>query len=64
MGVEEKTKKRAAYLVQRAQQATQAYVSLRKRRDYEIEGFTSEIIALRKEIKKMEKMVLRFAIKA
>jgi hypothetical protein len=53
-------KKREAFLAQRAQQATQAYVSLRKRRDYEIEGFTSEIIALRREIKKMEKMVLRF----
>ena len=57
---EEGKKKRYAFLVQRAEQATQAYVNMRKRRDYEIEGFTSEIIGLRREIKKMEKMVLRF----
>lgn len=58
--MEEVHKKRCDGLVSRAQQATSAYISLRKRRDYEIEGFTNEIIALRRDIKRMEKTLLKF----
>ncbi|KAJ3223318.1 Coiled-coil domain-containing protein 77 [Clydaea vesicula] len=53
-------KKRHAQLVQRAEQVASSYVALRKRRDYEIEGFTNDIKMLRKQLRNLEKSVLKY----
>lgn len=37
-----------------------SYKSLKKRRDYEIEGFTNDILHLRKQLKTLEKHILKF----
>ncbi len=37
-----------------------SYNSLKKRRDYEIEGFTNDILMLRKQLKILEKNILKY----
>jgi hypothetical protein len=37
-----------------------SYSSLKKRRDYEIEGFTNDILMLRKQLKMLEKNILKY----
>ena len=37
-----------------------SYSSLKRRRDYEIEGFTNDILILRKQLKVLEKNILKF----
>ena len=37
-----------------------SYKSLQKRRNYEIEGFTNDILILRKQLKTLEKTILKF----
>ncbi|TPX69535.1 hypothetical protein CcCBS67573_g06820 [Chytriomyces confervae] len=37
-----------------------SYNSLRRRRDYEIEGFTNDILMLRKQLKNLEKSILKY----
>ncbi len=39
---------------------TSSYNSLKKRRDYEIEGFTNDILMLRKQLKLLEKNILKY----
>ncbi|KAJ3059687.1 Coiled-coil domain-containing protein 77, partial [Podochytrium sp. JEL0797] len=36
------------------------YNALKRRRDYEIEGFTNDIFLLRKQLKVLEKSILRY----
>lgn len=36
-------------------------MNLKKRRHYEIEGFTNDILSLRKQLKQLEKALLNFA---
>ena len=38
-----------------------SYKLLQKRRNHEIEGFTNDIILLRKQLKTLEKTILKFA---
>jgi coiled-coil domain-containing protein 77 len=38
-----------------------SYHTLKRRRDYEIEGFTNDIMLLRKQLKAMEKHILKYA---
>ena len=52
--------KKQEFLKQRTDSITQSYNSLKKRRDHEIEGFTNDIIHLRKSLKKLEKYILKF----
>ena len=37
-----------------------SYNALKKRRDYEIEGFTNDIMMLRKQLKVLEKNILKY----
>lgn len=37
-----------------------SYMALKRRRDYEIEGFTSDIISLRKQLRVLEKSILKY----
>lgn len=53
-------KRKQQQLVQRAEQVTTSYINLRKRRDYEIEGFANDIISLRRNIRDLEKSLLKF----
>jgi hypothetical protein len=39
---------------------TNSYTALKKRRDYEIEGFTSDIINLRNQLRLLEKSLLKY----
>jgi hypothetical protein len=39
----------------------ESYVALKKKRDFEIEGFTSDILLLRKQLKTLEKAILKYA---
>ncbi|KAJ1342159.1 hypothetical protein BSLG_003286 [Batrachochytrium salamandrivorans] len=38
-----------------------SYTSLKRRRDYEIEGFTNDILSLRKQLRTLEKNILKFS---
>ncbi|RKO96663.1 hypothetical protein CXG81DRAFT_27221 [Caulochytrium protostelioides] len=53
-------KKKHAHLVNRIETLTSSYQSLKKRRDYEIEGFTNDIMALRKQLKAVEQNCYRY----
>ena len=37
-----------------------SYNALKKRRDYEIEGFTNDILMLRKQLRVLEKSILKY----
>jgi hypothetical protein len=37
-----------------------SYNSLKRRRDYEIEGFTNDILILRKQLRVLEKSILKY----
>jgi hypothetical protein len=39
---------------------TISFTALKKRRDYEIEGFTNDILMLRKQLKVLEKNILKY----
>ena len=52
--------KKQKQLQQKIDLVTQSYIALRKRRDFEIEGFTSEVQLLRRSIKELEKCILKF----
>lgn len=53
-------KKRLSYLQQRLESISSSHKSLQKRRHYEIEGFTNDILMLRKQLKTLEKTILKF----
>ncbi|KAJ3262619.1 Coiled-coil domain-containing protein 77 [Boothiomyces macroporosus] len=40
--------------------ANQNYLALKRRRDYEIEGFTSDIVNLRQQLRTLEKSILKY----
>jgi hypothetical protein len=37
-----------------------SYAALQRRRDYEIEGFTNDIISLRQQLRVLEKSILKY----
>ncbi|KAI9001951.1 hypothetical protein BC832DRAFT_593803 [Gaertneriomyces semiglobifer] len=53
--------KKVSALQSRLGTLTSTYSALKKRRDYEIEGFTNDILNLRKQMKHLERGILRFA---
>ncbi|KAJ3027291.1 UNVERIFIED_CONTAM: Coiled-coil domain-containing protein 77 [Siphonaria sp. JEL0065] len=53
-------KKKSEVLGSRIEILTKNYNSLRRRRDYEIEGFTNDILLLRKQLKILEKSILKY----
>ncbi|KAJ3201562.1 Coiled-coil domain-containing protein 77 [Entophlyctis luteolus] len=57
---EKGSKKKAQALDSRIQLLTKNYNSLKRRRDYEIEGFTNDILMLRKQLKMLEKSILKY----
>ncbi|KAI8618983.1 hypothetical protein BC830DRAFT_1106272 [Chytriomyces sp. MP71] len=59
--LERTSQKKTDVLTSRVQMITKNYNALRRRRDYEIEGFTNDILMLRKQLKTLEKSILRFA---
>ncbi|KAJ3332667.1 Coiled-coil domain-containing protein 77 [Blyttiomyces sp. JEL0837] len=58
--MEKSTKKRANQLTERLHLLTTSYNNLKRRRDYEIEGFTNDILLLRKQLKVLEKSILKY----
>ncbi|KAJ3229229.1 Coiled-coil domain-containing protein 77 [Chytriomyces hyalinus] len=58
--LERNSKKNSNVLGQRVEILTKNYNSLRRRRDYEIEGFTNDILMLRKQLKNLEKSILKY----
>ncbi|KAI9093069.1 hypothetical protein DFS34DRAFT_652657 [Phlyctochytrium arcticum] len=54
-------KRRIDYLQSRLSAVTSTYTALKRRRDYEIEGFTNDILMLRKQLKMLERNILRYA---
>lgn len=57
---EQSAAKKTSYLNSRIQALTASYNSLKRRRDYEIEGFTNDILLLRKQLKVLEKSILKY----
>ncbi|KAI9352724.1 hypothetical protein BDR26DRAFT_1002869 [Obelidium mucronatum] len=53
-------KKKSEVLGSRIEILTKNYNALRRRRDYEIEGFTNDILLLRKQLKILEKSILKY----
>ncbi|KAJ3196540.1 Coiled-coil domain-containing protein 77 [Irineochytrium annulatum] len=53
-------KKRTNFLSAKIQTLTSNYAALKRRRDYEIEGFTNDIAMLRKQLKALEKSILKY----
>lgn len=37
-----------------------SYSAIKRRRDYEIEGFTNDILTLRKQLRTLEKSILKY----
>ncbi|KAJ3124676.1 Coiled-coil domain-containing protein 77 [Physocladia obscura] len=58
--LEKGTQKRTQVMDNRIEILTKNYNSLRRRRDYEIEGFTNDILLLRKQLKVLEKSILKY----
>ncbi|KAJ3281843.1 Coiled-coil domain-containing protein 77 [Borealophlyctis nickersoniae] len=54
-------KRKIEHLQNRLSAINSSYASLKRRRDYEIEGFTNDILMLRKQLKSLEKSILRYA---
>ncbi|KAJ3057258.1 Coiled-coil domain-containing protein 77 [Rhizophlyctis rosea] len=52
-------KKTVDHLKSRLSATASSYQSLKRRRDYEIEGFTNDILMLRKQLKTLEKTILK-----
>ncbi|KAI8807151.1 hypothetical protein BJ742DRAFT_813626 [Cladochytrium replicatum] len=52
--------KKANYLRSRFDAVIANYNNLKRRRDYEIEGFTNDILHLRKQLKTLEKSILKY----
>ncbi|KAJ3079118.1 Coiled-coil domain-containing protein 77 [Quaeritorhiza haematococci] len=53
-------KRKVDALQRKVDAITTSYLSLKRRRDYEIEGFTNDILNLRKQIKNLERNILKF----
>ncbi|KAJ3036047.1 Coiled-coil domain-containing protein 77 [Rhizophlyctis rosea] len=49
------------HLKSRLASTASSYQSLKRRRDYEIEGFTNDIVMLRKQLKTLEKNILKYS---
>ncbi|KAH6591237.1 hypothetical protein BASA50_008815 [Batrachochytrium salamandrivorans] len=49
------------YFKSRLETVNASYTSLKRRRDYEIEGFTNDILSLRKQLRTLEKNILKFS---
>ncbi|ORY48279.1 hypothetical protein BCR33DRAFT_714666 [Rhizoclosmatium globosum] len=58
--VERGSQKKENVLGSRIELLTKNYNALRRRRDYEIEGFTNDILLLRKQLKILEKSILKY----
>eukprot|EP00842_Homolaphlyctis_polyrhiza_P005504 jgi/Hompol1/5955/HPOL_004774-RA len=52
--------RRVEYLKSRLESVNAGYMSLKRRRDYEIEGFTNDILSLRKQLRNLEKSILKY----
>lgn len=52
--------KKIEYLKAKADSATANYTTLKRRRDYEIEGFTADILNLRAQLKSLERSILKY----
>ncbi|KAI9343889.1 hypothetical protein DFJ73DRAFT_941775, partial [Zopfochytrium polystomum] len=52
--------KKTNYLSTKIQALTTSYNSLKRRREYEIEGFTNDILLLRKQLRSLEKSILKY----
>ncbi|KAI8911664.1 hypothetical protein EDD86DRAFT_189111 [Gorgonomyces haynaldii] len=52
--------RRLDHMKTRLEQAQNNYNSIKRRRDYEIEGFTNDILALRKQLRTLEKSILKY----
>ncbi|KAI8899652.1 hypothetical protein BC833DRAFT_585028 [Globomyces pollinis-pini] len=52
--------KKIEYLKTRFDQVNASYNALKRRRDYEIEGFTSDIVSLRQQLRVLEKNILKY----
>ncbi|TPX71511.1 hypothetical protein SpCBS45565_g01048 [Spizellomyces sp. 'palustris'] len=59
--IEKTFKKKVDYLQSRLSAITSSYTALKRRRDYEIEGFTNDILILRKQLKVLERSILKYA---
>ncbi|KNC97914.1 uncharacterized protein SPPG_09420 [Spizellomyces punctatus DAOM BR117] len=59
--IERTFKKKVEYLQSRLSAITSSYTALKRRRDYEIEGFTNDILILRKQLKVLERSILKYA---
>nr|KAJ3421820.1 Coiled-coil domain-containing protein 77 [Polyrhizophydium stewartii] len=58
--IEAASNRRIEYLKSRLESVNASYASLKRRRDYEIEGFTTDIMSLRKQLRTLEKNILKF----
>ncbi|KAJ3276464.1 Coiled-coil domain-containing protein 77 [Terramyces sp. JEL0728] len=54
------TEKKLEYFKSKVDAANQNYMALKRRRDYEIEGFTSDIVNLRQQLRTLEKSILKY----
>ncbi|KAK5673515.1 hypothetical protein QVD99_000955 [Batrachochytrium dendrobatidis] len=52
--------RQVGYLKSRLETVNSSYTSLKRRRDYEIEGFTNDILSLRKQLRTLEKNILKY----
>ncbi|KAI8826843.1 uncharacterized protein EV422DRAFT_549502 [Fimicolochytrium jonesii] len=59
--IERAHRKRVSHLEARLSALTASYASLKRRRDFEIEGFTADISSLRKQLKHLERSILKYA---
>ncbi|KAI9204825.1 uncharacterized protein BJ171DRAFT_503751 [Polychytrium aggregatum] len=57
---EQTMRKKTEALKNRLEAITADYSSLKRRRNHEIEGFTNDILALRKQLKTLEKHILKY----
>ncbi|KAL7749923.1 hypothetical protein RI367_004799 [Sorochytrium milnesiophthora] len=53
-------KKRITALQSKITNMNRDYKNLKKRRDFEIEGFTTDILSLRKQVQSLEKIIIKF----
>ncbi|TPX36904.1 hypothetical protein SmJEL517_g00870 [Synchytrium microbalum] len=57
---DQQQKKKIEYLQNRLSTFTSRYDELKRRRNYEIEGFTNDIVSLRSKLKTLEKQILKY----
>ncbi|TPX62336.1 hypothetical protein PhCBS80983_g00448 [Powellomyces hirtus] len=59
--VEKTHRKKVSVLENRLAAVSASYATLKRRRDFEIEGFTNDILALRRQLRTLERAILKYA---